>query len=55
MGKEAWEMAGRTPSPIVVIRPLKNGMIADFRLAQAMLDYFIRKAHNRTALSIPAS
>jgi rod shape-determining protein MreB len=53
MGKEAWEMAGRTPSHIAVIRPLKNGVIADFRLAQAMLDYFIRKAHNRTTLVHP--
>jgi MreB/Mrl family cell shape determining protein len=36
-----------------VVRPLKNGVIADFRLAQVMLDYFIRKAHNRTTLVHP--
>jgi rod shape-determining protein MreB len=53
MGKEAWQMAGRAPSHIAVIRPLKNGVIADFRLAQAMLDYFIHKAHNRTTLVHP--
>ena len=53
MGKEAWEMIGRTPSHITVIKPLRNGVIADFRLAQAMLDYFIHKAHNRTTLVHP--
>jgi rod shape-determining protein MreB len=53
IGKEAWEMIGRAPSHITVVRPLRNGVIADFRLAQAMLDYFIRKAHNRTTLVHP--
>jgi rod shape-determining protein MreB len=53
IGKEAWEMIGRAPSHITVVKPLKNGVIADFRLAQAMLDYFIRKAHNRTTLVHP--
>jgi rod shape-determining protein MreB len=53
LGKEAWEMIGRTPSSIVVGRPLKNGVIADFKLAQAMLVYFIRKAHSRTTLVHP--
>jgi rod shape-determining protein MreB len=53
LGKEAWQMIGRTPSGIVVVKPLKNGVIADFKLAQAMLHYFIRKAHNRTTLVHP--
>lgn len=53
LGKEAREMIGRTPGNILVIRPMKDGVIADFTLAQAMLDYFIRKAHNRTTLVHP--
>jgi rod shape-determining protein MreB len=53
VGKEAWEMLGRAPGHIRVVRPMKNGVIADFKLAQAMLDYFIRKAHNRRTLVHP--
>ncbi len=47
VGKEAKEMLGRTPGNIVAIRPMKDGVIADFESTEKMLDYFIRKAHNR--------
>jgi rod shape-determining protein MreB len=46
-GREAREMVGRTPGNIVAIRPMKDGVIADFEIAERMLEYFIRKAHNR--------
>ena len=46
VGKEAKEMVGRTPGSIRAIRPLKDGVIADFDVAQKMLEYFIRKTHN---------
>lgn len=44
VGDEAKQMIGRTPGSIVAIRPLKDGVIADFEITQAMLKYFIRKA-----------
>ncbi|HAL91916.1 MAG TPA: rod shape-determining protein, partial [Verrucomicrobia bacterium] len=44
---EAKRMLGRTPGNIVAIRPMKAGVIADFEVTEAMLRYFIRKAHNR--------
>lgn len=44
IGKEAKEMAGKTPADIVVYRPLKDGVIADYRVTQAILRYFINKA-----------
>ena len=43
-GREAMEMLGRTPGHITPIRPMRDGVIADFEAAQAMLDHFIRKA-----------
>ncbi len=46
VGKEAKEMVGRTPGSIRAIRPLKEGVIADFDVAQKILEYFIRKTHN---------
>ena len=46
-GTEAKEMVGRTPGNIVAIRPMKDGVIADFDITERMLEYFIRKAHNR--------
>ncbi len=46
VGKEAKNMLGRTPGSIVAIRPLKDGVIADFEITEAMLRYFINKAHN---------
>jgi len=53
VGKEAKRMLGRTPGNIVAVRPLKDGVIADFEVTEAMLRYFIRKVHNRTALVRP--
>src|SRR5712664_3839949 len=53
VGKEAKEMLGRTPGNIVVIRPMKDGVIADFEITAAMLRYFIRAAHNRATLVKP--
>ena len=44
VGEEAKQMIGRTPGNIVAIRPMKDGVIADFDVTQAMLKYFIRKA-----------
>lgn len=46
VGKEAKEMLGRTPGNIVAIRPMKDGVIADFEVTEKMLLHFIRKAHN---------
>src|SRR5262245_48453158 len=51
VGAEAKRMLGRTPGSIVAIRPLKDGVIADFEITEAMLRYFIKKIHNRKTLS----
>ena len=53
VGKEAKEMLGRTPGNIVAIKPMKDGVIADFKVTERMLNYFIRKAHNRKLLVHP--
>ena len=53
VGTEAKEMLGRTPGSIVSIRPLRDGVIADFKVTEKMLDYFIHKAHNRRLLVHP--
>ncbi|MFH1038913.1 MAG: rod shape-determining protein [PVC group bacterium] len=53
VGEEAKNMLGRTPGSIVAIRPLKDGVIADFEITESMLRYFIRKVHNRKALIRP--
>ncbi|MGB9073278.1 MAG: rod shape-determining protein [Terriglobales bacterium] len=53
VGKEAREMLGRTPSNIRVVKPLKDGVIADFKVTEKMLSYFIRKAHQRRTLVHP--
>jgi rod shape-determining protein MreB and related proteins len=53
VGKDAKMMLGRTPGNIVAIRPMKDGVIADFEVAEAMLRYFIRKVHNRRSLVRP--
>ncbi len=47
VGDDAKRMLGRTPGNIVAIRPLKDGVIADFEVTEAMLRHFIRKVHNR--------
>src|SRR5919106_4119114 len=46
VGKEAKEMLGRTPGNIVAIRPMRDGVIANFEVTEKMLQHFIRKAHN---------
>ncbi len=53
VGKEAKAMLGRTPGNIVAIRPLKDGVIADFDVTEKMLNYFIRRVHKRRALVRP--
>src|SRR5262245_26261893 len=46
VGREAKEMLGRTPGNIQAVRPLRDGVIADFEITEAMLRYFIARAHN---------
>ena len=53
VGKEAKDMLGRTPGNIVAIRPMKDGVIADFKVTERMLSYFILKAHGRKVLVHP--
>src|ERR1700760_40328 len=53
VGKEAKDMLGRTPGNIVAIRPMKDGVIADFTTTEKMLTYFIQKAHSRKMLVHP--
>jgi rod shape-determining protein MreB len=52
-GSEAREMLGRTPANVTAIRPLRDGVIADFKMAEFMLNYFIKKAHKRKKLVHP--
>jgi len=53
VGGQAKQMIGRTPGSIVAVRPLKDGVIADFDVTERMLRYFIQKAHRRTHLARP--
>jgi len=53
VGHAAKEMLGRTPGNIEAIRPIKDGVIADFEITEAMLRYFIQRAHNRRTLARP--
>lgn len=53
IGAEAREMVGRTPSDIVAIRPLRDGVISEFEITEAMLDYFIKKAHEQMIVPFP--
>jgi len=53
VGKEAKEMVGKTPESIQAIRPLKEGVIADFEITEEMIRYFIKKAHNRSSFIRP--
>jgi rod shape-determining protein MreB and related proteins len=53
VGNEAKEMIGRTPGTITAIKPMRDGVIADFDAAERMLGYFIRKAHKRKTLVRP--
>jgi rod shape-determining protein MreB len=53
VGKAAKEMLGRTPGSIDAVRPMKDGVIADFEITEAMLRYFIERAHNRRTMVKP--
>jgi rod shape-determining protein MreB and related proteins len=53
VGQEAKQMLGKTPGNITAIRPIKDGVIADFEVTEAMLRYFINKVHNRRTLVHP--
>jgi rod shape-determining protein MreB len=53
VGSAAKDMLGRTPGNIVAIRPMKDGVIADFEVTERMLDYFIKKAHGRSLFVRP--
>ncbi len=53
VGNEAKKMLGRTPGNVVAIRPLQDGVIADFEITESMLRYFITKVHNRRTLVRP--
>jgi len=53
VGAEAKEMVGRTPANIVAIRPLRDGVISEFEVTQAMLDYFIKEAHRHSFVPFP--
>ncbi|MGB0680587.1 MAG: rod shape-determining protein, partial [Polyangiales bacterium] len=53
VGREAKEMLGRTPGTIDAVRPLRDGVIADFEITEAMLRYFIARAHQRRTLVKP--
>jgi rod shape-determining protein MreB len=53
VGSEGKDMIGRTPGNIVAIRPMKDGVIADFDITEKMLKHFIKKVHNRRHLAFP--
>src|SRR3979490_2246723 len=53
VAKEAKQMLGRTPGKVQAIRPLRDGVIADFEVAEEMIKHFLRKGHNRRSLASP--
>ncbi|MEK7277331.1 MAG: rod shape-determining protein [Chloroflexota bacterium] len=53
IGAEAKELAGRTPANIIAVRPIRDGVISEFEITQAMLEYFIAKAHEQSIVPIP--
>ena len=53
IGAQAKEMVGRTPANVVAIRPLRDGVISEFEITQAMLEYFIGKAHQQSIVPLP--
>src|SRR3978361_2442370 len=53
VGEEAKNMLGRTPGNISAIRPMRDGVIADFEVAEEMIKHFIRKVHTRHSLASP--
>ncbi len=54
IGNEAKEIAGRTPANITAIRPLRDGVISEFEITEAMLEYFIGKAHEQSFVPMPS-
>lgn len=53
VGEEAKRMLGRTPGNIIAVRPMKDGVIADFEMTEAMLRYFIRRVHKKNSMVSP--
>jgi len=53
IGSEARQMVGRTPANVIAIRPLRDGVISEFEITQAMLEYFIGKVHEQTLVPMP--
>ena len=53
IGAEAKEMVGRTPANVIAVRPLRDGVISEFEITQAMLEYFIGKAHEQSIVPVP--
>lgn len=53
IGTEAKEMVGRTPANVVAVRPLRDGVISEFEITLAMLEYFIGKAHEQSLVPVP--
>jgi len=53
IGAEAKEMVGRTPANVIAVRPLRDGVISEFEITQAMLEYFIGKVHQQTIVPVP--
>ena len=53
IGLQAKEMVGRTPANVIAVRPLRDGVISEFEITQAMLGYFIGKAHQQTVVPMP--
>lgn len=53
IGAEAKEMVGRTPANVIAIRPLRDGVISEFDITEAMLEYFIGKAHEQSVVPVP--
>ena len=54
IGSKAKEMVGRTPANVLAIRPLRDGVISEFEITQAMLEYFIGKAHQQSIVPLPS-
>jgi len=53
IGLQAKEMVGRTPANVVAVRPLRDGVISEFKITEKMLEYFISKAHQQSIVPIP--
>ena len=53
IGSQAKEMVGRTPANVIAVRPLRDGVISEFEITKAMLEYFIVKAHQQTIVPMP--